>query len=577
MKKPFIFFLLALFSVLFLMTACTRTEEFGGGLGMVGSEQKLKAGITGRVTDENHLPVKNAKVIASGKVTQTNINGEFVLQGLLMPKYYGYVKVEKDNYFTGSRTFTVTQANAMNHVEIQLIPKTIRGSFASHIGGTFTFDGVTLDFAPNTIMQANGLPYSGQVTLMAAHLNPEDPDFGFIMPGNLVGETPSGLRKGLESFGMLAAELEGASGEKLQIIKGETVGMKMTVAASQLAAAPASLPLWYFEEVQGMWKEEGEATLQNGQYVGSLGHFSMWNCDFPGNAINLEATFRDMNGNPVPNIEVVVNAVGMMYGGHGFTDNMGMISGGIPYNVPLLMTIKDDCGNAIYSQNLGPYTSNINLGTITISNGSLSTATYTGTAIDCNNAPLTNGFVVVTVGNQTSYHSLTNGAFSATVAGCTSNPSVSISAIDANTVIQSAPYQTTLTPGVQNIGNLTACGNLIPEYIQFTVDGIPYTALVNLSDSVTLTIQDIRGQTASLNQFITFTIDNSGGNYTLSNLWVSGVNIQTLASFTTTNTNVINWASAVGLYSDGNFSTTYLDASGNSHSLVVDYHIIRDF
>ena len=91
MKNNVNFLLLTLITLMLTSISCTRTEEFGGGLGVAGSEQKLKAGITGRVTDQNHLPIKNAMVTAYGKVVQTDINGEFKFQSLTMPKHFGYV------------------------------------------------------------------------------------------------------------------------------------------------------------------------------------------------------------------------------------------------------------------------------------------------------------------------------------------------------------------------------------------------------------------------------------------------------------------------------------------------------
>ena len=578
MKKNVYFLLLTLFALLFVATSCTRTEEFTG---IAGGVQKLKAGITGRVTDQNHLPVKNAMVTAYGKVVQTDINGEFTLQGLTMPKYYGYVKVEKTNYFTGSRSFIVTKEGALNHVEIQLVPKTNRGTFTSHIGGTFTFDGVTLTFPAGSIMYQNGTIYNGQVTLVAAQLNPEDADFARIMPGNLVGQSTSGARQGLESFGMLAVELEGNSGEKLQVLTGKTVNMKMDIPPSKLASAPTSLPLWYFEEVAGIWKQEGEATLQNGQYVGELGHFSFWNCDYGGQLINLDATFVDINGNPVTNVEVAITATAINDSRSAWTDNTGSISGGIPVNSPLVINVIDNCGNVIYTQNAGPYSSSINLGTLTINSPNYVIATYTGTVTDCSNALVSNGFVKVMVGPSVSYHSLLNGVFSVTVPACVGGAPVSIEAVDADNLTQSAAYTTTLTSGVQNIGNLTACGGILAEYIQFVVDGVPSIALQNLTcvlDSASATALHFSGNTipgGGVNSdYISFTIESNGG-YALTSLVLYGQNIQFPMSYTATAMNVTNWASAIGQFANGSYSATYLDQASNSHSLVVNYHLTR--
>ncbi len=58
---------------------------------------------------------------------------------------------------------------------------------------------------------------------------------------------------------MLVVELEGAGGEKLQIAPGHKVKLNMNIPQSLLASAPQNIPLWYFDETDGKWKEEGSA------------------------------------------------------------------------------------------------------------------------------------------------------------------------------------------------------------------------------------------------------------------------------------------------------------------------------
>ena len=51
-----------------------------------------------------------------------------------------------------------------------------------------------------------------------------------------------------------------------------------------------SIPMWHFDEDQGTWVEEGEATLVNGEYEATLAHFSFWNYDVPSNFIHLSGS-----------------------------------------------------------------------------------------------------------------------------------------------------------------------------------------------------------------------------------------------------------------------------------------------
>jgi hypothetical protein len=99
------------------------------------------------------------------------------------------------------------------------------------------------------------------------------------MPGDLVGLNENNERGALGSLGMVAVELVSASGDPLQVKEGKKVTMKVNVPAAMLATAPATIPMWYFDEARGYWTREGSAELQGNQYVTEVPHFSFWNCD----------------------------------------------------------------------------------------------------------------------------------------------------------------------------------------------------------------------------------------------------------------------------------------------------------
>ena len=110
------------------------------------------------------------------------------------------------------------------------------------------------------------------------------------MPGMLYAENENGAERMLQTLGMLAVELRGSGGEDLNLAEGSTSEIKVPVDASLMSIAPNTIPLWYFDEVNGYWKEEGQATLQGNMYVGTVSHFSFWNCDIPTEAITLCVT-----------------------------------------------------------------------------------------------------------------------------------------------------------------------------------------------------------------------------------------------------------------------------------------------
>jgi hypothetical protein len=92
--------------------------------------EKVTASVKGRVTDENGKPVNNASVVSGGSTTTTDLNGFFRFDNIQLAKNAGFVLVEKTGYLKGCRTI-FTNAGIINNIEIQLIPKTIRGNFSA--------------------------------------------------------------------------------------------------------------------------------------------------------------------------------------------------------------------------------------------------------------------------------------------------------------------------------------------------------------------------------------------------------------------------------------------------------------
>jgi hypothetical protein len=304
MKKAILYSLFASLSFILISTGCQR--EVDGTLPdnpQPPVEQTVNASVTGRVINDKKEPVSGALVnTANGGTAITDINGEFSLQNILLNKNAGFIKVEKAGYFTGSRTFVVSTTSD-NITQIQLIPKTVVGSFVASAGGNITIpNGGGLVFPSNGIVNtSNSAAYTGNVSVAAYFLNPQAGNFGDIMPGTLRGTRTDNSQVALQSFGMVAVELTGAAGEKLQLANGKTASINLPIASSLLAFAPSSIPLWYFDEATGLWKEEGMVTKQGSSYLGTVSHFSFWNCDAPFPLVDFSADFKNQNGDPVVN------------------------------------------------------------------------------------------------------------------------------------------------------------------------------------------------------------------------------------------------------------------------------------
>jgi hypothetical protein len=485
MKHQSLYLATIFFAILAFAGSCKKSElSFESPGGNPGPGKTVTFSISGKVVDENNAPVNQAEVKAGTATTRTDANGNFRFTNISLSQKAAYITVNKTGYFPGSRTF-VAHEKAVNYVSIRLIEKELTGSFPSAGGGAVTLpSGGSINFQPNSVVDAaTNSAYSGTVNVSAYFIDPSKPGFINEMPGDLRGITTGGEERGLQSFGMMAVELTGTGGQKLQLVSGKPATMNFAIPASLLASAPATIPLWSFDEVTGLWKEEGSATRQGNNYVGTVTHFSFWNCDAPFPLVSFEAVVKDQKGHPVPNVTVTIKKLNNSSFGAAITDELGRVSGLIPAGEALELKITDRCGNVLFTTNIGPYNSNVNYGNIIITMQPPATVVITGTAVNCNNTALTNGFVNINLDGFSYRVTVNNGSFTISIIRCTADPAqAQIFAEDIAAGQQGAIQLLPVTSGNANAGQLTACGTTTDQFVNYTLNGVNY-AFTSPNDS----------------------------------------------------------------------------------------------
>lgn len=542
----------------------------------------ISTSIGGEVLDESNNPVANALVTVGSDQTYTNTNGHFYLTNISVDSDRAYVKVEKDGYFLGARAVN-PEASTTSYVSIQLIQKIVAGTVDNSTGGIVSLStGPSLTFEAGDISKEDGSPYNGQVTVYASYLDPTASNIGEIIPGDLDAIDENGDAVALITYGMVAVELFGSNGENLNITPGQTAELSMPVQAAQLSAAPSSIPLWYFDEAVGNWIEEGSATLQGSEYIGTVSHFTFWNCDQATPAVNLELS---VSCNNVPNANVMVrlsSPQGLVYG-TSYTNANGEINELMPAGVPLILEIYDICGNVAYTQNIGTNNSDLNLGQITQCNN---TVAITGTLVDCNGAPVSNGMFHVQAGVASiPLFTDANGYINTTVATCSSS-NIVVSGFDFNASLQSSPVTVAVTATI-DLGTVPVC-NQIDEFISYNYDGVQYDIYDTGQDEVyaNTSFSGPPGGTGAFgvmsnngaNNISFFTDDTGLGTYP--NIPVpglpSGIGLQVNGVQADPNTISVTYTlfgSAPGDYYEGTFSGNYSDTSGNPHVLSGSFRI----
>jgi hypothetical protein len=448
----------------------------------------VTASISGRVTDEANLPVSGAIVKAGTGTASTDINGSFRITNISLDKNAGFVKVEKDGFFQGSRTIVVN-GGVVNYVSVQLIKKVISGTVSGNSGGNVTVStGGSINFTGNSFVNTgNGTAYTGTVSVSAFFINPAATNFSEIMPGTLRGITTANQETGLQSYGMMAVELSGAAGEKLQLASGKTATITFPIPAALQEKAPATIPLWSLNDTTGLWKEEGTATKQGNNYIGTVSHFSFWNCDHPYPVVDFKAVIKDKNGNALYPAKVVLKTIGdSSISADGYTDTTGSVSGKIPTGKTLQLSVYNSCNTVVHTQNIGPFSTAADLGTVTVNNTGPVQLIVTGTVINCSAASVTNGFVDINIDNNHHRALVTNGNFSSTISRCSNSPVTAIiTAYDISKNQVGPATNLSVTSGTINAGQLSACGNDISEYVNYIINGVNYN-FVRPADSMNI-------------------------------------------------------------------------------------------
>jgi hypothetical protein len=558
----------------------------GSGPGTTVNPTPITGTVTGKVVDNNNNAVAGATVKAGNNTTITDTRGLFRFNNIPLDKYASLVTVEKSGFFKAYRVFSAI-ANNTNFVKLKLIQKTLLGNIDASTGGSVNLPDnskITLP-ASGVVVRSNNQSYSGSVKVYAAAIDPTSADIAQIVPGSFQGNDANNSRVLLKSFGMLAVELEGNSGEQLQIASGKMAKLRFTIPSSLRSSAPATIPLWSVDEATGLWKQEGSATKTNDYYEGDVSHFSFWNCDISSQTVYLEMTIVTVEG-PLSHVQVKLTRPNGA-SSYGYTDSAGHVGGLVPRNEALVLEVMNTCNQSIYTQNVGPFNTNTNLGTISVTLAPINTLQITGSAVNCSNQPVTNGNVLVYFEGHLYVRPISNGNFSLTITRCSnSTATVEVVAVDNIANQQSSsPWTGSASTGSINTGTISACGISSISFVDYTVDGSNYSlSTANPGDSIsTYSMSGTPQNTTSVfayrlsqpNMNINFYSQGAAvGTFPLLHLSVNQYDSSVVV--TPFNINITTYGGP-GQFIEGNFSGQIRDlATNNLHNVSATFRVRRN-
>ena len=262
--------------------------------------------LIGRVFDHKYEPVAGAKITLIDQTTVTDAQGKFRFASVsnLLPT--AVLTATKENYWKNVQRVTFFK-NSPTFVNLMLDTLLVTSRIDAKAGAYISNRGFTLQIPPNGVVTADGQTYQGTINLSLKRGFPSEENFGYRMPGgDFSAIDQNGQEKILISYGFMSAEMHGDNGEELKLAPEAEATLEFYTSFAGNKVNPDSMPLWHFDETHALWFPEGIARKVGPRYVGTVKHFSSWNCDLPEDRATVTGTVVNCKGNPIPGIPVTV-------------------------------------------------------------------------------------------------------------------------------------------------------------------------------------------------------------------------------------------------------------------------------
>ena len=421
--------------------------------------------LNGIIFDNQDQPLAGVTVEVGNRTTESDENGVFIVRQADVSTIGTMLKVSLDGYFDLSRIVYPNSNKEKIYVKLNMTPTGDASKFEAAVGGLINLnDGASVVFAPNSIVNVDGSIYSGEVSVFSYWFDPTSRELMLNSPASLEGIDKDGVDKILGTYGMIGIELESSSGQPLQIDSDKEAELSFPIPSSILTDAPDEIPLWSLDEETGKWIEEFKATKAGDKYVGSVNHFSFWNCDFPYDLVTLSGFLSSDSGVPLANQGILIR-LDALNAAYGYTDNTGFFTGKVPKDSELELTVRE-CTVDILDLDIGPFAADTDLGTIsaTLLSG---TSTISANLVGCVGEELGSAYGLVN--DYQLISAASDGSINGVLTNCT-NTENKIKFYDGAQLNVSEFIDLDFTVAENNLGDVIVCEQL-GEYINFGVDG----------------------------------------------------------------------------------------------------------
>ncbi len=270
-----------------------------------GNETAPSGKITGKVINyKTGVGLEGATVKTGGKVVTTAADGSYILAGISNATRI-VVSVSKNGFAPTSKITRLSDTIREVTQDLSLLPVEFTGQFDAVTGFTAQVPGssATVTIAPSSLVDSAGNTPTEDITAELTTINPAL-DIN-LMPGDMTisGGDP------IASYGAMTVNFSDTNGDSLNLNNGDSAIVRIPVSSRGGVTPPNSIPLFYYDEIKGVWVEEGIATLSSDKtyYEGTVTHFSTWNADYLYESEFIQGCVEDENGTRVIGAVVIMN------------------------------------------------------------------------------------------------------------------------------------------------------------------------------------------------------------------------------------------------------------------------------
>lgn len=217
-------------------------------------------------------------------------------------------------------------------------------------------------------------------------------------------------------------------------------------------------------------------------------------CGIYDGSVQVSGKLVDNASNPLPEMYVkIAPANNLLNAFQAESNSAGIISTPVYTNTDYTLSVygAKDCNSPLLTRHFSTINKDMDIGNLTITG--ITTATVTGTVVDCNNNTVTSGYIVMQRYTKSHTYKLNEAGgfnFSMRLCDATSAEAITLVAQDLGNIQTSLPVSVTLSAGSNNAGNIKACFDSSSDlqFVNYTVDDTLYQSYVAPNNSITQSI-----------------------------------------------------------------------------------------